>query len=52
MNDCRTCRWFIPMRMITKAEAKRVHMGEYIETRGCLWNICRYENKFDKKENK
>lgn len=43
--DCSICRWFIPMRMLTKAEAKRVHNGEYIETRRCIWNKCQYESK-------
>lgn len=52
MNDCRICRWFVPMRLLTKEESKRVHMGQYIETRGCVWAVCRYKNKPDKDENK
>lgn len=43
--DCNTCRWFIPMRMLTKAEAEMVHNGIYIEIRQCIWPVCRYENK-------
>ena len=29
--DCATCRWYISSRMLTKAEAKRVHNGETAE---------------------
>ena len=49
-RNCNKCRWFIPMRMLTKAEAKRVHNGEYIETRRCIWQKCQHEPKEQKND--
>lgn len=46
MNECKTCRWYIPVRMLTEEEAQRVYNGEFIEVRACraIWaNKCVYE---------
>ena len=54
MSKCKNCRWYIPVRMLTHEEAKRVMNGEYIEVRECraIWaNECVYE-PIDKESDK
>lgn len=42
---CTECRWYVPLRQLTKDEAKVVHSGVFIEVRGCCLGACRFERK-------
>ena len=47
---CTECIWYVPLRQLTKDEAKAVHNGLLIDVRGCCLGVCRFERRGENDE--